>query len=183
MTRQMPPALFAAIIIICTFGIVGLITQMSPRPVLAGERIENGAVLEDFSGKTNTGETFRLSDHKGKVILVNFWATWCGPCVMEMPELVKLQEKYGPKGFQIVGISVDETLELATEFAKEHSLNYPVLLLPMDKVSAFQAIGGFKALPTSYLINKEGKVVWRMEGVSASAPPYEVISRELQRLL
>lgn len=185
MKRQIPPALFAAIIIICTFGIFGLITQLSPRPVLAGTRVENGDVLGDFSGKTSKGETFHLSDYKGKVVLLNFWATWCGPCVMEIPDLIKLQEKYGEKGFQIVGLSADDNLELAADFAKEHGINYPVLLVPTDGDSreALRPLGAISGLPTSILLDKNGKIVWRMEGISPAEKPFDVISNELKSLL
>jgi thiol-disulfide isomerase/thioredoxin len=183
MTKQMNPAVFVGVLIIATIAIVTLMGQAMPGGgALAGQRFENGPTITDFSGKTADGKTFRLSDYKGKVVLLNFWATWCGPCIEEMPDLIKLQEKYGEKGFVVVGLSADDTFDDAIQFAKEKSVNYPIL----DKEATGKVsdlVGGVKGLPTSFLLNKEGKIVWGMEGMNPANRPFEVISNEINRLL
>ena len=73
------------------------------------------------------GKNVRLSDYKGKVILLDFWATWCGPCKIEIPWFIEFQKKYGPQGLQVIGVSVDDTAEKLRPYVKELKMNYPVL--------------------------------------------------------
>jgi len=131
--------------------------------------------IADFSGKMPSGETFRFSDLKGKVVLINFWASWCGPCRMEAPDLVKIQEKYRDRGFTIVGLSQDDSLQLAADAAKEDNLNYPVLIAPDEVSQAFQ----ISALPTSFLVNRDGKIVWSTLGMTNE----QAISDEIEKAL
>ncbi|GAB4460220.1 MAG: hypothetical protein OHK0029_23910 [Armatimonadaceae bacterium] len=180
MTKQMHPAAFVGVLIVATILIVGLMTQAMPGTSLAGKRVENGPVVPEFTGELPSGETFRLSDYKGKVVLLNFWATWCPPCIEEIPDLIRLQEKYGDKGLQVVGLSADDSLEVAAEFAKKNGVNYPILIAPPDVA---RAVGGVQGLPTSVLLDQEGKVVWMMEGMSPTNRPEKVIGNEVERLL
>lgn len=114
-----------------------------------------------LSGKTLDGKTVTLADHKGKVVLVDFWATWCDPCKAEIPELVKLQETLGPKGFVILGVSMDDDTELVAPFAKRAGINYPVLLNGGENVPKGWIVPG---LPTAYLIGRDGTVLSRKFG-------------------
>lgn len=107
------------------------------------------------------GSKFKLADHKGKVLLVNLWATWCGPCLQEMPEFVKLQQEHKDKGFVIVGIDADEgeDAELIKEFAHTMGLNYE-LTLGSDKLSEdFRNVTRFNGIPQTFLIDREGRLV------------------------
>jgi cytochrome c biogenesis protein CcmG, thiol:disulfide interchange protein DsbE len=118
--------------------------------------------LEDISGKS-----LSLSDVKGKVVLVDFWATWCGPCRMSIPELVDLQEKYRGKGLVVVGISVDDEKVSKGElvaFKEKMRINYPILRAN-DKVYVdyFGRASGF-SIPTLFVIDREGKVRNRLVG-------------------
>src|SRR5438552_1657243 len=81
----------------------------------------------NFTMKDVTGRNVRLSDYKGKVILLDFWATWCGPCKFEIPGFVALQEKYGSRGLQVIGVSVDDELDKLAPYVKAYKMNYPVL--------------------------------------------------------
>src|SRR5262245_53268574 len=81
----------------------------------------------DFTMKDMHGIDVKLSDFKGKVILLDFWATWCGPCKYEIPGFVELQDKYGPKGLQVLGVSVDDPREKLAPFADHYRINYPIL--------------------------------------------------------
>jgi len=117
-----------------------------------------------LSGKTLAGEAISLADHKGKVVLVDFWATWCDPCREEIPELVKLQEKFGPKGFTVIGVSMDDEIKAVGPFAKRFKISYPVILLGGELAPKGWVVPG---LPTAYLIGRDGKVLSRKFGVKS----------------
>lgn len=114
-----------------------------------------------LSGKTLEGKTASLSDYKGKVVLVDFWATWCDPCKEEIPELMKLQNTFGSKGFVILGVSMDEETEAVAPFAKAAKINYPVILNGSERPPESWVVPG---LPTSYLIDRDGKILQRQFG-------------------
>ena len=154
MNRQVPRSVVVAALVIT--GVVALWILGS-----------TGEPAPEIAGPTTQGETFRLSDHKGKVVLVNFWATWCGPCRMEIPDLVALQERYGPRGFTVVGVSTDDQgLDYVRAFIQKSPINYPILVVP-DGVK--EAYGGVPAIPASFLINKRGQIVYSVEGLTTEA--------------
>jgi thiol-disulfide isomerase/thioredoxin len=106
-----------------------------------------------------------LSSFKGKVLLVNFWATWCGPCKIEIPWFVDLQTRYGDQGLQVLGISIDDPLALLEPYAAEHKMNYPVLqgLGHRDIVESF---GPLRGVPTTMIISRDGKLCAKHIGVT-----------------
>lgn len=105
------------------------------------------------------GDTFKLEDKKGKVLLVNLWATWCGPCRGEMPHLVEMQDKHRDKGFEVIGLDIDpETVEEITEFAKKMELNYQLGWASQSMVNEFYRISKFDGIPQSYVIDRDGKL-------------------------
>ena len=114
-----------------------------------------------LSGKTLDGKIASLSDYKGKVVLVDFWATWCDPCKYEIPELVKLQAKLGAKGFAILSVSMDEDVAEVPPFAKAMKINYPIILNGGERAPKGWVVPG---LPTAYLIGRDGKVLQRKFG-------------------
>ena len=119
----------------------------------------------DFKLKDVAGKEVTLSDYKGKVILLDFWATWCGPCKVEIPGFVDFQNRYGKDGLQIIGISVDDTVEQLTPFIKEYKMNYPVLQgLGRDEVA--QAFGAVLALPHTVMISRDGKICAQLTGLT-----------------
>ena len=128
-------------------------------PDLRGKR------APDFSLRTVEGKKVSLSDYKGKAVLINFWATWCAPCKIEMPWLVALHSQYAPQGFEILGVSEDDAdtprAKLA-KFGQEQGLNYP-LLVGDDAVS--RKYGGVEFLPTSYFVGRDGKIVAETAGL------------------
>jgi thiol-disulfide isomerase/thioredoxin len=106
------------------------------------------------------GNTYKLEDKKGKVVLVDLWATWCGPCVAAMPELVALQEKYKDKNFEIIGLDIDEeTPEQIKAFAQTKNLNYPLGYADDKLEYEFYKVTRLQAIPQSILINRNGKMV------------------------
>src|SRR5690242_8309421 len=122
--------------------------------------------------KTVDGKDVSLADYKGKVVFVNFWATWCDPCRVEIPWLIAMQNKYGPKGFTVVGIAMDEEGKsvVAPFLDKERfdvdgqklPMNYPIVIGNDNVADKF---GGLFGYPTSVLISPDGKIVKRVTGI------------------
>jgi len=116
------------------------------------------------------GNTFKIEDKKGKVVLINLWATWCGPCRAEMPELVALQEKYRDKGFEIVGLDTDpESVEEIKAFAEKMKLNYQLGYADGKILSEFIKLTRLSGIPQTMIINREGKMVLVVGGGGARA--------------
>lgn len=122
---------------------------------------EVGATMPAYSATWLDGSKFELASMRDKVVLLNVWATWCGPCRFEIPELEILHKKYAQRGFAVVGVSVDEGGPQAVrEFIDEQKVTYPIALDPEGKLaSVFQT----SVLPTSVLIDRQGKIVWRKD--------------------
>ena len=109
-----------------------------------------------FSLKDADGRLVRLSDYRGKVVLLDFWATWCGPCRIEIPWFMELQRKNKDRGFEVLGVAMDdEGWEAVKPFLQELSVNYRIV---MGNDATAQAYGGVDALPTTFLIDREGKI-------------------------
>ena len=132
----------------------------------------------DFTMKDVDGNDVSLSTYKGKVVLLNFWATWCGPCKAEIPGFVRLQEKYRDKGLVIVGYAVDDTADKAKKYAAEYKMNYPILLGEgRDEVQ--DAYGPIWGIPASFIISKDGKVCRKHMGIA----PEAVFEKEVVALM
>ncbi len=114
-----------------------------------------------LSGKTLDGKTASLADYKGKVVFVDFWATWCDACRAEIPELVKLQENLRAKGFVVFSVSMDAESASVAPFVKKMAINYTVILNGGERAPEGWVVPG---LPTSYLIGRDGKVLLRQFG-------------------
>ena len=124
-----------------------------------------GDEAPDFTLASLDGQNVKLSDLRGKAVLLNFWATWCGPCKIEMPWFVQLQNEYGPQGLQIVGVAMDDaSVEDIARFTKEIGVNYPILL---GKEAVGQSYGGVSVLPTTYFIARNGRIVAREFGLQS----------------
>jgi peroxiredoxin len=131
----------------------------------------------DFSLESLDGTTMRLSDLRGKAVLLNFWATWCGPCKIEMPWFVDLQNQYRSQGLQIVGVAMDDaSKEDISKFAKDMGVNYPILI---GKESVGDQYGGVPALPETFLIGRDGKIVDKIIGLKGKADIEEAIQKAL----
>ncbi len=132
-----------------------------------------GANAQDFTARDTEGNTFRLSDHIGKeVVLIDFWATWCAPCLAEMPHLEKMQTEYKSKGFLVVAVSMDgpESIADVPAFAKRNQMNFPVLL---DEDSSIASIyNPRKSAPLSAIIDKQGRISAVREGYNAGDEAY-----------
>jgi peroxiredoxin len=121
----------------------------------------------DFTMKDMNGRDVRLADFKGKVILLDFWATWCGPCKYEIPGFVELQEKYGSRGLQVIGVSVDDTMDKLQPFARRYNINYPILQgLGHDDMQ--EAYGPIWGIPINFIISRDGKICAKHTGLPPS---------------
>jgi len=110
-----------------------------------------------FSLKDKDGKTFSLETLKGKVIVLNFWATWCPPCRVEIPAFNNAYEKYVAKGVEIVGVSLDQKgWDAIRPFLEKHKINYPVVLGGAEIARAY---GNIRSIPTTFIIDRKGKVV------------------------
>jgi len=133
--------------------------------VVQSEPADHGGdttLAPEFALPNLKGETVRLSDFRGQVVIVDFWATWCGPCRMEIPHLKELVRKYGDKGFNVIGVSMDDAgAEVVRPFVRQLEISYPVLI--GDAYTA-RRYGGVNALPTTFLIDRQGRVVKKYIG-------------------
>ena len=122
-----------------------------------------GVMAPDFELVSLDGRKVRLSDYRGKAVVLNFWATWCAPCKVEMPWFVDLENQYGKDGLEVLGVAMDESdPSKISQFASEMGVNYPVLL-GTDKVS--EEYGNVEYLPTTFYINRQGKIVGKVAGL------------------
>jgi len=138
-----------------------------------------GNLAPDFELPALDGKNLKLSDLRGKAVLLNFWATYCGPCKIEMPWFVELQKEYGPQGFQIVGVAMDDaSLEDIAKFAKEMGVNYPILL---GKESVGQSYGGVNVLPTTFFVDRDGKIIAREFGLQSRSVFVDNIKRAMSQ--
>ena len=116
----------------------------------------------DFALEDLDGDVVRLSDHKGKVVFLNFWATWCPPCRAEIPYFIDLVEKYGDDGFEVVGIALDpRDFSKVQTFVDQQGINYTILY---DTKNVQGMYGGIQSIPTTFVINRDGKVVEQIVG-------------------
>lgn len=121
--------------------------------------------------KTVDGKPFKLSDLKGKVLVIDLWATWCGPCRSEVPELVQMQTEYGPRGFEVIGLDIDpesDTAEDVSDFSKEFKINYKVAFAEADLARSLMRGGN---IPQSLVVGRDGQVVVHFTGFSAVSTP------------
>lgn len=139
---------------------------------MGNAKVAPGWELPDLDGKI-----VHSTDFKGKVVVLDFWATWCPPCRAEIPDFIALQKKYAAQGLTVIGISVDQAgLKTVKSFAKKNAINYPVVLAD-GKVEA--AFGGIDGLPTTFIIDRTGHIVKQHLGFTAP----EEIEKEIKALL
>ena len=134
-----------------------------------------GHTAPNFSRSDLSHRKIVLSSYRGKIVLLNFWATWCEPCLMEMPSFVEWQKQYGSGNFQVIGISMDDATPEVITTASRLKLNYPVL---MGDEYLGADYGGVMGVPVTFLIDREGKIQGRYQGDSLTR-----INSDIQHLL
>jgi thiol-disulfide isomerase/thioredoxin len=141
----------------CVVAALGLLLVLAA-PARAAELM---APAPDFSLSTRDGGTVSLSSLKGQVVLINFWATWCGPCRKEMPLLEQIAKKYGPLGFTLLGVNVEEDSRLFDVFLKDVPVTFPILLDPANGVSKLYDVA---AMPSTVIVDRQGRVRYVHQG-------------------
>ena len=138
-----------------------------------------GVTMPEYKAQWLDGTKFDLASQKGSVVLLNIWATWCGPCRFEIPELDKLHRTYSSRGFKVIGISVDEGgAKDVQPFVTEQKMSYPIALDPDGKLATMLQT---TVIPTSVLIDRKGTVVWKHFGIVSTSDP--LLNRALEAAL
>ncbi len=159
---------FSKVVLIITMVFFGALTtnataQMAVdnhKPIKFDQNSETKPKAPNFELKTLNGKTVRLTDYRGKAILLNFWATWCGPCRQEIPDFVDLTKNKDPKKFVILGVAVQSgSKEDIQKFANKMKMNYPILIGDDSYImKLMQWYGGIQGIPTTFLIDPDGKI-------------------------
>jgi cytochrome c biogenesis protein CcmG/thiol:disulfide interchange protein DsbE len=136
----------------------------------------SGTAKLDFVLRDLNNKPLNLADYKGKVVVLNFWATWCGPCKEEIPAFVELYDRYKDQGLVIVGVSIDDTPEQLQAFTREWKMQYPVAQMQSDIEDAY---GPFYGVPTSFFIARDGSICTKHLGPVSK----EQFEREVKALL
>jgi cytochrome c-type biogenesis protein len=137
--------------------------QAREEPEAAPEVVEVGKPMPAYSAEMLDGSTFDVAGERGNVLFLNLWATWCGPCRYEIPELEKLHADHARQRFKVIGVSVDEGGDqVVREFVAEEKVNYPIVLDPQGRLSVLLDTN---ILPTSVIVDRTGRVVWKKFGV------------------
>jgi peroxiredoxin len=143
----------------------------------ASPALAPSTIAPDFTLRAMTGPNLQLKDQRGRVVMVNFWATWCGPCREEMPQLNRLYEKYRASGFVLFGVNVDDDSSKAADVAKKLGVTFPVLLDTDKKVSKLYDLS---TMPSTVIIDRDGKVRYVHRGyLTGYENDYEKQIREL----
>jgi thiol-disulfide isomerase/thioredoxin len=162
--KRNPLVLFFIAAIVAAMLFAGIRMSRSARANGPAKGQLVGELAPDFELPSLDGKNLKLSDFRGKAVLLNFWATYCGPCKIEMPWFVELQKEYGPQGFQIVGVANDDaSTEEIAKFAKEMGINYPILI-GKDAVSDTYKVS---VLPTTFFVDRDGKLIAREFGLQS----------------
>jgi thiol-disulfide isomerase/thioredoxin len=150
--------------------------RTSHSPLLTTSSTASLPPAPDFTLPQLDGNDLRLSSYRGKVVLLDFWATWCDPCREEIPHLVELQQRYGDRGLQIIGVSMDDSADPVRPFYQEFHMNYPVV---MGTAQTGALYGGVLGLPIAFLIGRDGKVNAKHIGATDAV----IFEREVKSLL
>lgn len=182
--KRDPVVLIVVAMVVSLMLVFGFnMARRSPGPgALAAAKLQ-GQIAHDFTMQTLGGKTVHLSDFRGKAVLLNFWATWCEPCKIEMPWFVELQKQYGPQGLQVLGVAMDDAdpVDIA-RFTKDMGVDYPILV---GKESVRDAVaadyGGVQFLPETFFISRDGKVVEKIFGLKSRSEIEDFIKKTLDQ--
>ena len=148
-----------------------------PCLLASAAELKPGALAPDFTLKSQSGENLRLREYRGNVVMINFWASWCGPCRQEMPVLNQLFEKYSSAGFMLFGVNGDTDADAVSQMTKKYKISYPILLDKDKKISEMYRVN---AMPMTFLIDRDGKLRYLHKGyLSGYEKDYQSEIREL----
>ncbi len=155
-----------------------LLSLLLATAVAAHAAVTPQAVAPDFTLKSAEGRNLRLAEQRGQVVLVNFWASWCGPCKVEMPHLNKLYDKYRASGFTLLAVNIDDDARTGAATATKWGLKFPVLLDADKQVSRLYDLG---SMPATVLIDRDGKVRYLHRGYREGVE--ELYERQVRELV
>jgi peroxiredoxin len=157
-------------------AVYSLVASRKTHPAAASAK--EHSLAPDFTLPQLDGTPLRLSAYRGKVVLLDFWATWCVPCREETPHFVELQQRYGSRGLQIIGISMDDGPEPVRAFYQQFHMDYPVV---MGDAKTGELYGGVLGLPIAFLIGRDGRIETKYIGATDSASFETAIGQLLQK--
>ncbi|MBA4320844.1 MAG: alkyl hydroperoxide reductase [Flavobacterium sp.] len=170
----------AIVILLFVFNNMNGEPEEGPYPPDYISTVQNSSkIAPDFALKSVDGKTVKLSDFKGKVVILDFWATWCGPCKRGIPDLIALKKEFGNKGVEIIGISVDQGnyIEQVKPFVKDMKINYPIVYADSKVASNY---GGVENIPTTFVIDKKGNIVSSYVGFTTKETYINDINKALK---
>lgn len=185
MSRYLPLALFALFLTSCgpkneksTTTSASTSTIGKVATVEKDAMAKEGSLAPNFTWKDEGGAEHSLNDYRGKVVMINFWGTWCPPCRAELPDIVKLREEYAPKGFEVIGVALErnDNMQALRTFAEKNNLRYPIVLADETIPAAY---GGISAVPTTFIIDREGKMRNMVMGMQSEAQFRALLSATL----
>jgi len=176
------PKLSVSVVVFCALGLACLfVFRSSSTRTVKAESIKPSGERKpapEFALKDADGRMVRLSDYRGKVVLLNFWATWCGPCRMEVPWLIEMQRDNKDRGFEVLAVSMDDNgWEDVKPFLAEMKINYRVMI---GNDETAQNYGGVESLPTTFLIDRDGKVAVVHVGLTSKKDIQDGVDQLLQ---
>ena len=157
-------------------AVVAFYVGFHRRSGTSGGPAAKGSAAPDFSLPQLNGQPLQLSSYQGRVVLLDFWATWCTPCREEIPQLVELQNKYRDQGMQIIGVSMDDSPGPVREFYQRFQINYPVV---MGNADIGELYGGVLGLPIAFVIGRDGRIYAKHIG----ATDISVLEQDVTELL
>jgi peroxiredoxin len=177
--RQTLSLMVVAVVVLLVLVFEGHRNRLSSRSAVSGNG--KGQTAPDFTMKSLEGKPVRLSDLRGKAVVLNFWATWCEPCKIEMPWFVGFQKQYGANGLQVVGVSMgDDSPDEVAKFAKTMGVNYLILAgTDKEREPVADLYGGIQFLPVTVYIDREGKIVDKIFGLKGRAEIEDSIKKAL----
>ena len=159
-------------------GAVVYMGSRTPKPSTPAANAGQSQVAPDFTITSLDGKPVKLSDYRGKVVLLDFWATWCTGCRAEIPRFMDWQQKYGAQGLVVLGVSMDDSSKDATNYAREMKISYPVA---MGTPQLADAYGGVLGLPVNLLITRDGRIASKYVGVTDLVAMERQITEQLKQ--
>lgn len=157
-------------------AILALSSGILVRGFLAPDEQSSPISLPDFNLPDVSSNQHNISEWQGKIRVINFWATWCPPCLKEMPEFIALQEQYAAKGLQFIGIAIDDQ-EPVEKYLATIKINYPILIGGVNGISLSQQLGNsFDAVPFTVVVNQQGQIIHQQRGEFSREQIMEIIT-------